>query len=502
LAITPELVDKIDQQLLNKYDKKLFREFNIFPLYKKEGVLSVACEKELEIDTQAYIEELIGIQINPIFHPKEDIDQLFKRFFVASQSGMSKILNDLLSEGEGLGDISSEDDIEKLASEGPIIKFVNSMLEEAAYKGASDIHIEPYEKNVRLRYRIDGILSEFPAPPYEYYAAIVSRIKIMSNLDITQRRVPQDGQCKYEINKKEMDFRISTVPTIYGESVVIRILNRSDSAVPIEDLITDTELLRKFQKLLAQKDGLILVTGPTGSGKTTTLYSFLDKLNTKEVKILTIEDPVEYKMRGINQVQVNPNIELTFSTGLRAFLRQDPDIIMVGEVRDIETASIAFQASITGHLVLSTLHTNDTVATVTRLIDLGLEDYLVASAVRGILAQRLIRKICDECKEAYNPTDEEAARIQEYYHIDNFVPFFRGRGCSSCDNTGYKGRVPIYEYLEMTPVIRRAIINKASEEEIRSVAISEGMRLLKEYGLMKVLQGVTTMKELFRVTNQ
>ena len=409
-----------------------------------------------------------------------------------------------ISTGVGADIDANLDDIEHLkdlASEAPVIRMVNLLLVRALELRASDIHIEPFDGTLGIRYRIDGVLREMDAPPATSAAAIISRVKVMANMNIAERRLPQDGRIKIRVEGREVDMRISTVPTLYGESVVIRLLDRGGVPLDFESLGLSGDNLARFEALLARPQGILLVTGPTGSGKTTTLYAALERLNTPEKKILTVEDPVEYQLEGINQIHVRPNIDLTFANALRSILRQDPDIIMIGEMRDTETARIAVQAALTGHKVLSTLHTNDAPSSITRLLDMHIDDFLLTSTVDGVLAQRLVRRLCHHCRQSYTP---ESSLIDELglreLAGDQPLTLYRPVGCEHCDHTGFWGRIIILELLVMTEALRRTVIERGDAEKIRQVARREGMRSMREDGLRKALAGITTVEEISRVT--
>jgi len=397
------------------------------------------------------------------------------------------------------------DDIEHLkdmASEAPVIRMVNHIIVQALDLRASDIHIEPYEGSLTVRYRVDGVLRTSEAPPSGSAAAIVSRIKVMANLNIAERRLPQDGRIKLRVDGREIDMRISTVPTLHGESVVMRILDQGSVPLDFESLGFDGNNLTRLEALMARPYGIVLVTGPTGSGKTTTLYAALQQLNTPEKKILTVEDPVEYQLEGINQIQVQANIDLTFANALRSILRQDPDIIMIGEMRDTETARIAVQSALTGHKVFSTLHTNDAPSSLTRLLDMHVDDFLMTSTVDGVLAQRLVRKLCEHCREPYTPPTELINEFElNALMLDDSPPLlYHAKGCEHCEHTGYWGRTTIAELLVMTEAIRTVVIERADAEAIRRVAVNEGMTSMREDGLRKALMGLTTLEEVERVT--
>ena len=404
----------------------------------------------------------------------------------------------------GFDEIEDIEQLKDLASEAPVIRLVNLIISKAIEGRASDIHIEPFEKDLKVRYRIDGILYDVESPPKKLKAAIISRVKIMAKLNIAERRLPQDGRIKLKVLGKDIDLRVSTLPTMYGESVVMRILDKSNSDLyDIRRLGFPADSLSDLEALIRRPHGILLVTGPTGSGKTTTLYSALDTINLPDKKIITIEDPVEYQMDGVNQIQVNPQIGLTFATGLRHIVRQDPDVIMVGEIRDLETAEIAIRAALTGHLVFSTLHTNDAPSAITRLVDMGAEDYLIASSLLGVLAQRLVRVICPHCRVEVFPVSEMLDEIG-YRRGNGHDPhrFFEGRGCERCANTGFIGRVGIYELMLVNDELRKLTVGKADSGQIRKKALESGMRSLRDDGWLKVRQGMTTVSEVLRVTQE
>jgi general secretion pathway protein E len=396
---------------------------------------------------------------------------------------------------------AADTDLERLrdlASDAPVIRHVNQLLARAVDARASDIHIEPAASRLVVRLRIDGAMQEIEAPPLRLRDAIVSRIKIMARLNIAERRLPQDGRMSASVRGTEIDFRVSTLPTVHGESVVIRVLDRDQVALDFSALGFDDQALTELNRILALPFGILLVTGPTGSGKTTTLYAALKTLNTPDRKLMTIEDPVEYQLDGVNQVQVQPQIGLTFAWALRSFLRQNPNIVMVGEIRDLETAQVAVQVALTGHMILSTLHTNDAASGVTRLLDMGVEDYLIVSTVNAILAQRLVRTLCPDCREPYDLSIDLAARLG--LTLDAPAPFFRAQGCPACNATGYRGRTTILEILPMTDTIRRLVLDHAAATTIRDAAIAAGMRTMLAHGLSKAKQGITTIEEVLGAT--
>jgi len=384
------------------------------------------------------------------------------------------------------------------ADEAPIVKLVNSLIADAVRKGASDIHIEPYEKSMRVRFRIDGVLQEMMAPPFKFKAAILSRLKIMAELDIAERRVPQDGRIKIKVLNRTIDLRVSSLPTIFGEKIVMRILDKSNLNIDLERLGFEPAAMKDFVSAIANPYGMVLVTGPTGSGKTTTLYSALSRVNTPEVNVLTAEDPVEYNLDGINQVLVNDDVGLTFAAALKSFLRQDPNIIMVGEIRDMDTASIAVKAALTGHLVLSTLHTNDAPSAIGRMIDMGVEPFLVASSVNLVLAQRLVRRVCANCKQEVQLSDEVMDELQLDPKDAQKATFLEGAGCVECNNTGYRGRQGIYEVMAMTPRLRDMVLERASANAMKKLAIDEGMLTLRRDALEKLKRGLTTVEEVLK----
>ena len=432
-----------------------------------------------------------------------EIDAALDVQYGEDRSKMNKLIDDLAANNLGEDDFG-EDDLEHLkdlASEAPVIKMVNLIMQRAIETKASDIHVEPFEQSLKIRLRVDGVLQEIDAPNVKSTAAVISRIKIMAKLNIAERRLPQDGRIKVQMLGKELDLRVSTIPTMYGESVVIRLLDKDNTVLDFAGLGFAGRHLQQFIDVLSQPHGIILITGPTGSGKSTTMYAALKQLNTPERKIITVEDPVEYQMEGVNQIQAKPQIGLTFATALRSIVRQDPDVIMIGEMRDLETAKIAVQSALTGHLVLSTLHTNDAAGGITRLLDMGLEEYLLTSTVNGILAQRLVRKLCPVCKVGAIAAPE----IIKSLRLHRFVPegdiiLYKPVGCSACSGMGYRGRLAIIEFLPMTDPVRKLIMTPEEAGAIQKLAVAEGMQTLYENGLVKVVQGITTLEEVMRVT--
>lgn len=422
-----------------------------------------------------------------------------------TQLGPGKSLMGEIVDSFGSDEDVNEADVEHLkdlASEAPVIRMVNLIMQRAVEMRASDIHVEPFEQLLKVRFRIDGVLREVESPPVRSTAAVISRIKIMAKLNIAERRLPQDGRIKLQVQGKELDLRVSTVPTMYGESVVIRLLHKESIKFDFNSLGFEGESLQRFIDVLELPHGIILITGPTGSGKSTSLYTALHKINTPDRKIITVEDPVEYQLVGVNQIQTKPQIGLTFASALRSIVRQDPDVIMIGEMRDIETARIAVQSALTGHLVLSTLHTNDAAGGVTRLLDMGLEDYLITSTVNGILGQRLVRRLCPHCRESYEPMPEVAAELKLWnFSHERDIHLYRPKGCELCDGTGYKGRLAITELLVMTDDIRRLVMSNAPARKIEEQALLEGMQTMYDDGIQKSVQGYTTVEEVLRVTS-
>ena len=419
----------------------------------------------------------------------------------SNRSQMDRIVDSIDGSEEGINEADVEH-LKDLASEAPVIRMVNLIMQRAVELRASDIHVEPFEQHLKVRLRVDGVLREIEAPPVRSTAAVISRIKIMAKLNIAERRLPQDGRIKLLVQGKELDLRVSTVPTMYGESVVIRLLHKDSIRFNFESLGFDGEALDRFLSVLELPHGIILITGPTGSGKSTSLYTALNKINTPDRKIITVEDPVEYQLEGINQIQVKPQIGLNFASALRSIVRQDPDVIMIGEMRDLETARIAVQSALTGHLVLSTLHTNDAAGGVTRLMDMGLEDYLITSTVNGILGQRLVRRLCPQCHEAYTPLPElvEEMNLAAYSDTPD-IQLYRPGGCTECDGSGYRGRLAITEFLVMTDTLRRLVMGHAQAREIEEQALQEGMKTMYQDGLRKAVRGMTTIEEVLRVTS-
>ncbi len=482
------------------------RQTRIIPLGRTDdGVVLLACADPLDTATQDAVRVLLGCELElAVAAPELIVGAINSAYDRATALAETAVAG--LEEGEGTGiDGGIDEDIVDLLDiegddEAPIIRLVNSLMSQAAKDRASDIHIEPQEREMVVRFRVDGVLKEIIKPPRRFRDAITSRVKIMAGLNIAEKRLPQDGRIRLKIAGRDIDIRVSTVPTTYGERIVMRLLDRSNALRELSDIGFSRRNFKMMEMLIHKSHGIILVTGPTGSGKTSTLYASLAKINKPELNILTIEDPVEYQLKGIGQVQVNAKIDLTFASGLRSFLRQDPDVIMVGEIRDRETAEIAIQASLTGHLVLSTVHTNDSAGAVTRLVDMGVEPFLVASSLIGVLAQRLVRTICPDCKESYTPTAEELVEVG----IDpgSVDVMYRGRGCKKCGDTGYRGRIGIYELMLVDDDIRNLVNQNVDAGTLKNLARQKGLIALREDGAEKAIAGITTVAEVTRVTQE
>ena len=485
---------QVERDALALVSERNARRFLIMPISAKDNVLSIAMADPSNVVMKDEIEKIVNMRLSVSLMDETEIKEAIEKFYVRTSLGAdSGDETDISAKEEEITD----EDLSESAEAAPVIRYVNSIFFDAVVKKASDIHLEVFEKDVVLRLRIDGILREFSAPQKKYYNAIVSRIKIMSDLDIAERRLPQDGKCKIKVNGNRVDVRVSMIPTVYGEKVVMRMLNKELFALDIEKIGMSDSELALFKEAINMPYGMILVTGPTSSGKTTTLYSALKYLNTPDLNILTAEDPVEYELMNINQVHVKSEIGLTFANILRSFMRQDPDVILVGEIRDQETAGIAIQAALTGHTVFSTLHTNDSVSTLSRMSFMGIESFLIADAVNLVMAQRLIRKICPFCKEEVKRLPDN---IYEKLQLSPGTPIYHGKGCEKCDKSGYKGRTAIFEILAMTRDIRELIVKEATDLEIRDKAIEQGFVNLRAAAIKKLLEGSTTVEEVMSVT--
>jgi type IV pilus assembly protein PilB len=496
----------VDEKILRLIPPGVANKHLVLPLRRVGRMLTVAMTNPTDFSAIDDLKFITKLDIEPVIVGEYTLRKHLEKYYGAmEEEAMASLLEEWGEEDiEVLEDDHEDVSMAALQAEvdsAPVVKFINGLLTDAVLRGVSDIHIEPYEKEVRIRYRIDGTLQEIMKPPLKMKAALTSRIKILADLNIAERRVPQDGRIKLKLKNKVVDFRVSTLPVIFGEKIVLRILDKGNLTFDLTKFGFEPKAERDFMWAISRPYGMVLVTGPTGSGKTTTLYSALSKVNTTETNIMTAEDPVEYNIHGINQVQVRNEIGMTFAAALRAFLRQDPNIMMVGEIRDLETGGIAIKAALTGHLVLSTLHTNDTPSTVTRLIDMGLESFNVASALNLVSAQRLARRICPNCKVEATYEEEflEAAGIPLDWVSKHTL--YRGGGCDYCEGTGYKGRCGFYEVMIMSPALRKAIMQEVSTDELRDLAIAEGMLTLRDDGMKKVERGVTTLDELVKETS-
>jgi len=475
----------------------------IIPILEEGERYRVAVADPLSLEALEEIRLMLDSDVQAVYSPKESILLAINACYNFEDDAASQALADLHKDAEeGLfdGELEVYDLLDQRPGQAPIVKLINLILSEAIQQGASDVHFEPMEDGLRVRYRIDGVLQLRHLPASEYQAQLLTRLKVMAKLDIAERRLPQDGRIKLKMGPREIDFRVSTVPIVGGERVVLRILDRGNVVLGLNQIGMLSDAYREFEKLIALPEGIILVTGPTGSGKTTTLYSSIYDLYNDEINIMTIEDPVEYNLKGIAQIGVRPKIKLTFAAGLRHILRQDPDVIMIGEIRDRETAEIAIQSSLTGHLVMSTLHTNDAPSAITRLVDMGIEPYLLSSTVVGVMAQRLVRKVCPKCKEPYEVTDEELKSIG--LKRDELIKgaLFQGKGCHYCFNSGYKGRHGIYELMKIDDKLRQQIVVSPDALQLRKLALENGMVSLLAHGAFLVKNGITTISEVLRVT--
>jgi type IV pilus assembly protein PilB len=502
--------EKIAPEIIRLIQPRIARKYGVVPIGRTLGSVTVAVADPTNLSALDDVAFMTGLKVVPAIASPSIIRQAIEHHYELSPLTMADVLSEVEAEAaevevlEGQ-DISAHVDLNELRSSAdqvPVVRLVNSILLDAIKRGASDVHMDPSEHTFRIRFRVDGILHEVMTPPKRVEPAVVSRLKIMANLDIAERRLPQDGRVKLRQSGREVDFRMSVLPSLFGESVTLRILDKSALKVDLTQLGFEQASLDEFRKAIQSPNGLILITGPTGAGKTTTLYSALNAVNSPDRNIVTVEDPVEYELPGITQVQVNEEIGRTFAAALRSFLRHDPDVILVGEMRDQETAQIAVRAALTGHLVLSTLHTNSAAQTISRLQDMGVPPFLVASSVRVVVAQRLARKVCQDCRVPYEVHEKS---LVQYGHTPlglGGCTVYKGRGCTTCHGTGMKGRVALYEVLPVTPEIRGLVLNSTFAGEIQDVASKQGMKTLREAGLLKVLQGVTTVEEVLRVTSE
>ncbi len=502
----PTMSEVPEIQLTREFYKKVSYSFvkrhNILPYDQEGDAILTAISDPLNLDPLEELRLMLGVSVKPVYCPREAISTAINDCYNKEQGAASQLLAEIgeqSEDGEADGDVEVYDLLDDTRVHSPIVRLLNLILSEAIQQGASDIHFEPLDDSLRVRYRIDGVLHARHTPAVEYQSQLLTRVKVMAKMDIAERRLPQDGRIKLRMGRREIDFRVSTVPIVNGERIVLRILDKGNITLGLNQLGMLPETLAEFRRLIHLPEGIILVTGPTGSGKTTTLYSAVSDLYSEETNIMTIEDPVEYNLKGIAQIGVRPKINLSFAAGLRHILRQDPDVVMVGEIRDLETAEIAVQASLTGHLVLSTLHTNDAPSAITRLVDMGIEPYLLSSSVIGVLAQRLVRKICPSCQETYQPTDEELASIGLKRHDIPGGMLSRGKGCGECYQSGYQGRHGVYELVTITGPLQQQIVKSPDAVQMRKAAMAEGMQSLRTHGAHLVARGVTTESEVLRV---
>lgn len=494
---------EIDREILDSVSEETARRYQIIPLDRTEQQLTVAVTDPDNIHHLDEIKLKTKMDVLPVLSLPREIEAAIDKYYVQPaeqdvEDSYSTLLGDL--EAEDVEVIQTTEDEESDVDTAPVIRLVNMLISEAIRTRSSDIHIEPEEKGVRVRCRIDGVLKEMPGIPKKMQNAVISRIKIIAELDISEKRKPQDGRFKMKADNKVVDFRVSTVPTVHGEKVVMRLLDKTNLQLDLTKLGFEPEALQKFERAIRRPYGMIVVTGPTGSGKSTTLYSGLSRINDPTKNIMTAEDPVEYQIKGINQVQARPDIGMGFGEVLKSFLRQDPDVIMVGEIRDYETASISIKAALTGHLVLSTLHTNDAPSSINRLVDMGIEPFLVGASLLLVVAQRLARRICPKCSHAFKPTPDLMTELGMDPSKAEDIVFYEGKGCPHCSDTGYRGRLALYEVMEMSEALSNACIQKASTNELRMIARREGMRSLRDSGIVKVLEGATTVSEVLSVT--
>lgn len=492
----------LGDEIISLVPRHIAKRYNVVPVRKEEDAIVVAMVDPSDLDALDGLQAALNTQVIPAVAPAEEIEAAITRYYGVKDDSVSKMIQDI-TEGEvDIGTIAQlqVDDGSVVDADAPIIKLVNTMIVEAFKMRASDIHLEPLADRFRVRYRIDGVLHEVKSPPKRLQPAIISRLKIQSNMSISEKRIPQDGRIQTSVGNKSIDLRVSCLPTTHGESIVMRILDKEGLKLGLAELGFFTDDQQTFERLITLPDGILLITGPTGSGKTTTLYAVLNYINRPDRKIITVEDPVEYILSGINQVQVNESVGLTFARALRAMLRQAPNVIMLGEIRDVETATIAINASLTGHLVFSTLHTNDAPSAVTRLIDIGVKPFLVASACRALMAQRLVRRVCKHCGKEYKPSRAELEALRINPEQAQEATFRKGKGCPECNNTGYRGRMGIFEMFLVDDDVRKLIYDKVPSTVLRARAREMGMRTLREDGARKVLAGMTTPEEVLRVT--
>lgn len=492
----------IDPDVVHLVPELVARRHQVLPLFKKGTSLTLAMVDPLNVFAIDDIHQITGLEINPAVGTEREIIKAIERFYSGTGT-----MQDAIREADLKGMMEVEESIPEqadLAEDSPVVKFVNTLLGQAVKEGASDVHLEPDGEIIRIRYRVDGLLHDVMTAPKSLQAGVISRIKILASLDIAEKRVPQDGRFEMKVGEKDIDIRLSTLPTIFGEKIVMRLLDKMSVLIGLKELGFEAEILQDFDRYFRRPYGLILVTGSTGSGKTTTLYAVLQTINTPEKNIVTIEDPVEYQLKRITQVQVNMKVGVTFANGLRSILRQDPDVVMVGEIRDRDTATIAIQAALTGHLVMSTLHTNDAPGAIARLIDMGAEPFLIASSLTAVVAEKLVRRLCKGCVSPYTPPADLLERLgmRDLLESRQQLSFSKGTGCAECRGTGYTGRVGLFELLPVDDAIRSLIVSRASSAEIRKAALQAKYRPLRTDGILKALQGLTTLEEVLRVTQE
>jgi type IV pilus assembly protein PilB len=491
---------EVDAKILKLIPADIASKHVVLPLKREGRTLTVAIADPNNVTAIEDIKFITRCDIFPVIAGEFTLRNAIDKYYQQSDAQLQSLLKSVEAEGDlEVVEEQQDEDVKKedIADDAPVVKLINGVLADAVQRGASDIHIESFEHELRVRYRVDGVLQEVMKPPVKWKAALISRVKILAQLNIAERRVPQDGRIKLRLGQRVIDFRVSTLPVLFGEKIVLRILDKGNLTLDLAKFGFEPKAEADLMKAILNPYGMVLVTGPTGSGKTTTLYSALSKINTIDVNIMTAEDPVEYNLMGINQVLVRNEVGMTFAAALKAFLRQDPNIIMVGEIRDLETGSIAIKAALTGHLVLSTLHTNDAPSTITRMVDMGIEPFNVASAVNLIVAQRLVRRICADCKQEHQYTDVE---MKAFGISQDEGPFFKGTGCDTCNGTGYKGRQGLYEVMALSSPLRRGILKGASTEELSEIAVKEGMLTLRMDGMVKAKKGITTLEEIVKET--
>jgi type IV pilus assembly protein PilB len=502
--------NRITPELLRMIPSEIARSYKVFPIdLRDDSTIVVAISDPLNVrivdDLQLFLMDQNVHKVEAVVANEEEIIDYINLYYGVGDKTLDEMVSefekddvaDVLMRAEGALDLS---DVEKISGEAPVIRFCSLLLLQAIKDRASDLHIEPFSNVLRIRYRVDGVLREIPSPPKSWQLGILSRFKVIAGLDISETRRPQDGRIKLTIEGREIDMRVSTLPVVYGECIVMRILDKTMMMIGVQQIGMTPDVLESFMKIVERPNGILLVTGPTGSGKTTTLYAALNEINDPTEKIITTEDPVEYQLDGIVQVNINTGVGLTFARCLRAILRQDPDVILVGEIRDVETAQIAIQASLTGHLVFSTLHTNSAAGTITRLIDMGVEPFLITSTLEGCIAQRLVRVICTRCRQPYRPSDEELTEFGTTRDEVSDITFFKGAGCEECSHTGYKGRIGIFELMRITDELRNLILERATTDEVQIVALQQGMKTMRQDGWLKICLGVTTFEEVARHT--